>query len=55
LVDEGRRLREEWAQANEQLRDNKPTQEHPDYDITKCVVLGRTRRARINEEFVEIE
>jgi hypothetical protein len=55
LVAEGRRLREEWAQANEQMRDNKPPQDHPDYDISKCVVLGKTRRSRLNDEFVEIE
>jgi hypothetical protein len=36
LVEEGRRLREEWAQTNEQLRDTKPPQDqnHPDYDIS---------------------
>lgn len=55
LIEEGRRLREEWAQTNEQLRDTKPPQDqnHPDYDISKCVVLGRTRRAaRMNDEYV---
>lgn len=53
LVEQGRRLREEWSQSNEQMRDTKPQdQNHPDYDIGKCVVLGRTRRARLNEEFV---
>ncbi|KAI6183775.1 hypothetical protein M3Y97_00525000 [Aphelenchoides bicaudatus] len=53
LVEEGRQLREEWSQTNEQLRDTKPQDQNlPNYDISKCVVLGRTRRARINEEYV---
>lgn len=60
LVEEGRRLREHWAEANQQMRDTKPPQDqnHPDYDLSKCVVLGRTKRgvARQNEEFpIDIE
>jgi hypothetical protein len=55
LFEEGRRLREEWTQASEQMRDNKPPEEHPDYDLSKCIVMGRTRRSQANEDAIEVE
>jgi hypothetical protein len=55
LVEKGRRLREEWARTNQQMQNKKPLKDHPDYDITKCVILGKNRRSQISDEFVEVE
>ncbi|KAI6234392.1 hypothetical protein M3Y99_00789700 [Aphelenchoides fujianensis] len=52
LLEEGRRLREEWRAAAEDLKRGKSVEaEPPGYDIRKCVVVGRNRK-RDNSELM---